>query len=47
MKDFEVEIMHIASGQYMTFTVEYPEDYHPDYVAELVMQDISTNVTEA
>jgi hypothetical protein len=46
MKDFDVEIMHIPSGQYMTFTVEYPGDYHPDYVAEILMQDISINVSE-
>jgi S-adenosylmethionine synthetase len=46
MKEFEVEICHTPTGQYVTFTVEYPEDYHPDYIADLIMQDVSIDVSE-
>jgi hypothetical protein len=46
MKVFEVEIVHIPTGQYTVFSVEYPDDYTPDNVAEAVLQDTSINVTE-
>jgi len=46
MKVFEVEIIHTPTGQYTLFSVEYPDDYTPDEVAEAVWADTSINVTE-
>jgi hypothetical protein len=47
MKVFEVEIVHTPTGQYTAFSVEYPDDYTPDDVAEAVWRDTSINVDEA
>jgi hypothetical protein len=41
---FEIEIIHSVTGHYVTFTVDYPEDYTEDEVAEAVWQDTSINV---